>query len=61
MTGRRRALAVAVAVTAILAFVLGAEAGGAGGPPPGADPALHVPVAGTGPIGRRALDGIWTV
>ncbi|MDX6722046.1 MAG: beta-galactosidase [Solirubrobacteraceae bacterium] len=61
MMARRRALAVGVAVTAILAFVLGAQAGGAAGPAPEAAAVLHVPVAGTGPIGRRALDGIWTV
>ena len=56
---RRRLLAVTLAVSAILAFAIGAQAGGA--PVPEAGPAPHAPVAETGAMGRRALDGPWTV
>src|SRR5215470_14220700 len=52
----RAALATVLAV-ALVAVLLGARAGGM----PGRDPVVHQPVIATGPTGRVALDGAWTV
>jgi beta-galactosidase/beta-glucuronidase len=56
---RRRVLALGLAVAAVFAFALGAQAGGARVPEAGPSP--HAPVSESGPVGRSALDGTWTV